>query len=344
MPRIIGGRARGRRLSVPEGPVRPTADRVREALFNVLEHRLGARIEGARVLDLFAGAGTLGLEALSRGAASVRLVEADRRVAGVLAENARRVGGDAQVVRARVERFLAGAAAPYDLVFLDPPYASGLAGPTLEHLAEGGWLAPGAVVCVEHRAGEAPPAPAGLATVFSRRYGDTEITILSRDVVMRTALYPGSFDPITNGHIDIVRRALRLFDRVVVAVACNIRKTPLFSDEERLAMIEEVFADEERVEVAGFTGLLVHYARRRGITTVIRGLRAVSDFEYEFQMASMNRRLDDEVDSIFMMTGEDHFFLSSSLIREVAANGGSVTGLVPPNVEARLRARFDNGR
>jgi pantetheine-phosphate adenylyltransferase len=344
MVRIIGGQARGRRLVVPDGPVRPTADRVREAIFNVLEHRLGVALEGARVLDLFAGAGTLGLEAYSRGAASVCLVEGDRRVADALAGNARRVDPEAgariRVVNARVERFLAGVATPFDLVFLDPPYDAGAAAPALESLVRGGWLAPGAVVLVEHRAGDAPAPPEGLATAFERRYGDTGVIAFSQETPMRVALYPGSFDPITNGHVDIVRRALKLFDRVVVAVACNIRKTPLFADADRVAMIEEVFAGEGRVEVATFSGLLVEYARQRGIPTVIRGLRAVSDFEYEFQMASMNRRLADEVDSIFMMTGEDHFYLSSSLIREVAANGGDVSGFVPPNVEARLRARF----
>jgi pantetheine-phosphate adenylyltransferase len=195
---------------------------------------------------------------------------------------------------------------------------------------------------VEHRAGHPPPSPENLATAFERRYGDTGVTVFSQEQepAMRIAVYPGSFDPITNGHIDIVHRSLKLFDRVVVAVACNIRKTPLFTDDERMAMIQEVFAGEDRVEVDGFTGLLVDYAHQRGFRFLIRGLRAVSDFEYEFQMASMNRRLSDQVDSIFMMTGEDHFYLSSSLIREVAANGGSVADFVPPTVEARLRARF----
>ncbi len=156
----------------------------------------------------------------------------------------------------------------------------------------------------------------------------------------RTALYPGSFDPITCGHVDIVRRGLAFFDRIVVTVAVNIKKTPTFSDDERIAMIRETFADEPRVEVAGFSGLLVDYARQHRIGAVLRGLRAMSDFEYEFQMASMNRRLTDEVDYVFMMTGEEHFFVSSSLVREVAANGGDVTGLVPEPVLRRLRQRF----
>ena len=157
---------------------------------------------------------------------------------------------------------------------------------------------------------------------------------------MRTALYPGSFDPITCGHVDIVRRGLEIFDRVLVAGAVNIKKTPTFSDAKRVAMIEETFDDEPRVEAVTFSGLLVDYARDRGIKAVLRGLRAVSDFEYEFQMASMNRRLTDSVDYVFMMTSEEHFYVSSSLMREVALNGGDVSGLVPDCVMRAFEERF----
>lgn len=156
----------------------------------------------------------------------------------------------------------------------------------------------------------------------------------------RLALYPGSFDPITNGHIDIVRRSLLVFDQVLVAVACNMRKVPTFTADERVEMIRETFAEEgDRVLVDTFQGLLVDYARQKQIRTVLRGLRAVSDFEFEFQMASMNRRLTDEVDYIFMMTSEEYFYVSSSLVREVALNGGDVTGLVPDAIKTRLDAR-----
>ncbi|MCB9541386.1 MAG: pantetheine-phosphate adenylyltransferase [bacterium] len=157
---------------------------------------------------------------------------------------------------------------------------------------------------------------------------------------MRVALYPGSFDPITAGHVDIIRRGLEIFDRIEIAVAVNIRKTPTFPDDERIEMLREVFAGEPRVEVVQFSGLLIDYARKRGIRSVLRGLRAISDFEYEFQMASMNRRLTDAVDFVFLMTSEEHYFVSSSLVREVAMNGGDVTGLVPESVARRLAARF----
>ena len=153
---------------------------------------------------------------------------------------------------------------------------------------------------------------------------------------MRTALYPGSFDPITEGHVDIIHRALEIFTHVEVGVAVNIKKTSTFSNEDRVAMIEETFADEPRVSAVTFSGLLVDYAVNRGISTVIRGLRAVSDFEYEFQMASMNRRLTDQVDFLFLMTSEEHFFVSSSLVREVALNGGDISRFVPEPVQRRL--------
>ena len=155
------------------------------------------------------------------------------------------------------------------------------------------------------------------------------------------ALYPGSFDPITSGHVDIVHRGLEIFDEIVIAVAQNIRKSPTFTFEERTQMICETFQGDERViTIPLSSGLLVDFAQTQGIRTVLRGLRAMSDFEYEFQLASMNRRLSDQVDYLFLMTSEEHYFISSSLIREVAINGGKVTGLVPAPVERALLARF----
>jgi pantetheine-phosphate adenylyltransferase len=156
---------------------------------------------------------------------------------------------------------------------------------------------------------------------------------------MRVAIYPGSFDPLTNGHLSLIQRGLEMFDRLVVAIVVNPKKTPMFSMEERRALIREAVPDE-RVEVDHFEGLLVEYARRRGVNVLLRGLRAVSDFDYEFQMANMNRKLAPKVETVFMMTGEDYFYISSQLVREVAMYGGSVKGLVPPNVLAKMTARF----
>jgi len=156
------------------------------------------------------------------------------------------------------------------------------------------------------------------------------------------AIYPGSFDPITNGHVDLVNRTLRVFDNVVVAIATNPDKDhSLFTVQERLQMIDEVFAGANgRVSADSFQGLLVDYAERKGATVVIRGLRAISDFEYEFQMAMMNHRLKPKLETFFMMTGESEFYTSSRLVKEVVSLGGNVAGLVPDNVLKKLKEKF----
>ena len=158
--------------------------------------------------------------------------------------------------------------------------------------------------------------------------------------VAHAVIYPGSFDPLTNGHLSLIHRALSMFDRLIVAVAHNPKKQPLFSVEERMELIREAIDNDPRVEVDSFEGLLVNYARSRKVKLILRGLRAVSDFEYEFQMANMNRTLDSEIETVFVMTGEDYFYVSSQIVREVAALGGDVSNLVPPNVLAKLHQRF----
>jgi pantetheine-phosphate adenylyltransferase len=156
----------------------------------------------------------------------------------------------------------------------------------------------------------------------------------------KIAVYPGSFDPITNGHLDILARGLELFDKVIVAIAHNIEKKALFSVEERKDLIRLSASDDGHVLVDSFEGLLVDYVKRVNARFVIRGLRAMSDFEYEFQMASMNRTLNKEMDTIFMMTSKDYFFISSRTIKEVASFGGCIKGLVPEVVEAKLKERY----
>jgi pantetheine-phosphate adenylyltransferase len=157
---------------------------------------------------------------------------------------------------------------------------------------------------------------------------------------MPIAIYPGSFDPLTNGHLSIIQRGLKMFDRLIVAIAVNPKKLPTFSMEERRELIRGACNDDPRVEVDSFSGLLVEYAQKRNIHVLLRGLRAVSDFEYEFQIANMNRKLAPSIETVFMMTGEDYFYISSNMVREVASFGGDVSGLVPPNVHEKLREKF----
>jgi len=157
---------------------------------------------------------------------------------------------------------------------------------------------------------------------------------------MRTAVYPGSFDPITNGHVDILQRSLAIFDRVIVAIAENIRKQPLFTFEERKDHIRAAIGDDARVEYDAFGGLLVEYCKKKQATTIVRGLRAIADFEYEFQFAHMNRRLAPGIDTMFLMTAEENFYVSSSLVKEVASLGGDVSGLVPEGVRKALERKY----
>lgn len=156
----------------------------------------------------------------------------------------------------------------------------------------------------------------------------------------RTVIYPGSFDPMTLGHIDIAQRGLKLFDRVILAIAVNRNKSHMFSLEERLDIAKQCLGHLPGIEFDVYDELLVHYCRRKGVNVLLRGLRAVSDFEYEFQLASMNRKLAGDIETVFMMTSEEHFYLSSNLVREIASYGGDVSELVPEPVLKALEKKL----
>ncbi len=157
----------------------------------------------------------------------------------------------------------------------------------------------------------------------------------------KIAIYPGTFDPFTNGHLDLVVRSLRAFDEVIVAVAPSLKKSPLFSLKERLSLIRKSLDSYERVKIEAFDGLLVDYVESKKGTAIIRGLRAVSDFEYELQMALMNRRLNPHIETVFMMPSEEYSFLTATIVKEIASLGGPVTQLVPPPVEKELKKKFN---
>ena len=364
--------------------MRPTSDRVREALFA----RLGA-LEGARVLDLYAGTGALGIEALSRGAAEATFVERAAASLAVLRSNiasldlesqARVLRGDALGVIRRL-----GRSGPcFDLVLADPPYASDDARPILEALRDAEIVADLGTVVLETSRRHPVPAVPGWRVASERRYGDTLVTELLPDRAIgagkppeqrpedrnekrkqtrtrtRTgnrdgrrhdarmtktrqhglALFPASFDPVTNGHLDIIHRAAAVFEDLVVAVATNVEKSGLFTVEERVEMLHSALDGRGGIRIMSFEGLLVDYARQIGARVLLRGLRAMSDFEYEFEMALMNRHLYPEIETLFMMTSQEFFYVSSSRLKELVRFGGNVDDFVPAEVAVRLREKL----
>jgi pantetheine-phosphate adenylyltransferase len=398
--RITGGTLARRLIDVPsaadKGTLRPTADKVREALFSSLQQRFG--VEGRDVADVCCGSGALGFEALSRGAASCTFVDVDARTMRVVQDNARALGVSdrCRFVVDDAARFLRSHPSSFDLVLCDPPYAMALHDEFRRGLAA--TPRAGGIVVVERAARAARAARAvqnagrrqggrdrpadeaadaddeplrGLSVVDERRYGDTRLLIAVRDgakaadattttasgvqqeTTMATAtnsanpgaphrsaaVYPGSFDPLTNGHIDIIERGLRMFDRLVVAVANNPQKTHYFSADERIALVRQSVGDRPGLEIEAFDGLVVDFARKKGVNVLLRGVRAVSDFEYEFQLAGMNRKLSG-VETVFMATSEESFYVASRLVREVAGFGGDVSSMVPPPVLAALTDRY----
>ena len=343
--RIVAGEARGIRLAaVPEG-VRPTADRVREALFN----SLGQFFDGGEVLDVYAGTGALGIEALSRGCEGATFVEKDGRAAALVRENLRltRFEGRGEVVRGDVRREverLVREGLEYRLIFADPPYriAASEIGEVLPLLLD--LLAPGGRVVVES-GDPLPPDLQESAKGASRRYGGTVVTIFERsEPTMNVAICPGSFDPVTSGHLDVIRRVSALFDHVVVAVGSNARKnTAKLPADDRVRLIEKVIKPLENVSVEIMEGLLVNFAREQGARVVVKGLRAGSDFESEFQQAQLNRKLYSEFETVFIMSAAEHSFLSSSAVREIAALGGSVEGLVPGEILETVQSSYYEG-
>jgi len=158
----------------------------------------------------------------------------------------------------------------------------------------------------------------------------------------KIVLYPGTFDPITKGHMDLVQRACRLFDKVIIAIAESSSKNPMFSMDERVNLVREIFKGNTQVQVEGFNGLLAHFAKEKNALAVLRGIRAVSDFEFEFQLANMNRHLDPDLESIFLTPSEKYSYISSSLVREVASLGGDITAFVDPIVQAALEQKFSD--
>jgi pantetheine-phosphate adenylyltransferase len=278
------------------------------------------------------------------------------------------IGNEARLLRgdaAAVVRRLARAGERFDLVFIDPPW-SDPAEPerTLRALATSGILAPGATLVVEAARGRALPPVAGLVVLDERRYGDTVIHRLTGGDPVRStieparseaamqdpdaaaehmvgrALFAASFDPLTNGHLDLIHRARAVFPELVVAVARNVAKQGTFTLDERLEILHAVLDDVPGIRITAFEGLLVDYARQIGARVLVRGLRAVSDFEYEFEMALMNKRMYPEIETLFMMTSQQFFYVSSSRLKELVRFGAAVDDFVPPVVAKKLQEKL----
>ena len=341
--RITGGKFRGRRLMGKGGPDRrPTTERVREAIFSILASRNA--LEDARVYDLFAGTGALGFEALSRGAAWALFVDHDRRALKAISEDMENLGltGCAEVEQADLRRGFSSEHHSATLVLLDPPYTqadlldSAVASRSRRTKCIGAGCVDYHRNCPEVCCGASRSIYCG-SRLSLRRHSRYPGEVRSS---MTIAIYPGSFDPITNGHVDIIKSGLVAFDKVIVGVLHNPHKAAFFSVDERMKLIREAFSGEERVEVDQFQGLLVDYCREKDVSVVLRGLRAVADFEYELQMANMNRRLNEGVRTVFIMANDDYFYVSSTLVKEVASLGGDISGLVPDPVAAKLYAKL----
>ena len=333
--RVITGTCRGRRLLEPVGrDVRPTADQVKEAMFNIIQFD----VEGRKVLDLFAGTGQLGIEALSRGAAECLFVDSARDSVRLVQENLRRCGLAARVLQCDALGILKSGE-KFDLIFLDPPYGSGLEAKAIETVKEFDILSRGGIMVVETR-----PETAGI------RY-DEDVPLREnqthghnqRKQLMQTAICPGSFDPITLGHLDVIRRASKMFERVVVCVVANPGKHCAITLEERCEQVRRVTASIPNVEVDMWEGLLVDYADRYENPVVVRGLRALSDFEYEFMMALTNKKLNSRVETVFLASDERYMYLSSTTVREIASYGGDISRFVPAEILDDLMIKL-NGR
>jgi pantetheine-phosphate adenylyltransferase len=344
--RVIAGSAKGTALHGATGRnLRPVLDRVKESMFGFL----GDRVEGARVLDLFAGTGSLGIEALSRGADHADFIEQHAATARAIKDNLERthLAEEGRVIAARLPRGLAAADGRYGLIFADPPFRidTRLLEGLFRLILDRGLLEEDGLLVYRHSPHARYEPPAEEWSLDERRdYGDSVVSVYSvapnegraEETSLNVAMCPGTFDPVTYGHLDVIMRVSRHFEKVYVAVAANPSKCPLFTIEERMAMLNESLSSVDNVEVIAFDSLLVDVAHSVGSCCIIKGLRAMSDFEFEFQMVQFNRQMDEEIETFFVMASPEYTYLSSSGLKEVASYGGTIEGLVPSSVEDRL--------
>jgi pantetheine-phosphate adenylyltransferase len=407
MPRIIAGSARSLRLTTVEGvQTRPTTDRIKETLFNILQNRIG----GTRFLDLFSGSGSIGLEALSRGADEAVFVESGRKQAECIKHNisVTRMEARCRLMNSDVLSAIAALdreGRPFDFIYMDPPYGSdyyrsvflalrdtSLVSAETTIIAEAdifhdfsflegdgyevtrvkeyktnkhvfasrsfggsgtsaslveGMEEDGNIDLRDVSGTPASPIEGRSEAIFTCTEGEEPVSIITNAPNLRNpgksqrvGVYPGSFDPITYGHLDVIERASRLFDRLIVGVLFNRSKKSLFSADDRVKMICGVTSHLTNVEVVSFEGLSIDFARSYGANVLVRGLRAVTDFEYELQMAQTNHAMCPDIDTIFLTTDLRYSYLSSSIVREVSAFGGDVSMFVPESIIPYLNEKL----
>ena len=332
--------------------LRPTSERVRETVFDWLTHLFGT-FEGRDVLDMFAGSGAMGLEAASRGADHVDWLDIHRPGIAGIRQVLVRLGGDEhkKAYVADAFRFLQDVPRCYDVIFIDPPFGLDMqvkaARAALNALKNEGLLY---VESPEELLSDEALASLGVVRVRSgsagrQRHGGADSSVKEREEEqkMTTAVYPGTFDPMTNGHVDLVRRASRIFEHVVVGVAESRKKRPLLSLDTRVRLARGLCGQFENVTVMSFNGLLKDFVAVNGAQVIIRGARAVSDFEYEFQMAGMNRQLMPDVETIFLTPSDQFQFVSGTFVREIAQlSPEDAARFVTPDVlEALIEACAD---
>ena len=342
--RVITGIARGRKLVTLEGEevVRPTTDRVKEAMFSIIQFD----IPGKSVLDLFAGSGQLGIEALSRGAEKAVFVDKSAEAFSVVKQNLKTCGlsDKATVINSDSFGFLRSTAEKFDIILIDPPYSRQMAETALS-LVDGVLKDGGIVMCETDYREDLPEEVGDIKKFKEYKYSKTKLTTYKKEfggVFLKTVICPGSFDPVTMGHLDIIRRSAKMFDKVIVVVMTNYHKKNnyAFTSEERVELLKRCTADMPNVDVDRYDGLLADYARRKEAVAIVKGLRAVSDFEYEFQQALTNKKLNNELETVFITTRAENMYLSSSVVKQVCELGGDISTFVPAEIREDIIKRI----
>lgn len=310
--RIVAGRYRGRKLTPPsDDSVRPTTDRIKETVFNILQWN----VEGARVLDLFAGSGALGIECLSRGAAEVVFADKSPASVALIRQNLKGIEGSYRVLTADFTGVLRSGEDKFDLIFIDPPYKSGLGELAVDAAFDLGRVAEGGTVVYEHSSELPFKCAREDVKVRTKVMGSVTVEFIRKKT---TGLVTGTFDPVTKGHMEVIEEALRLFDEVVVAVLVNPEKQCMFTPEERLALLNAALSDNTRVKTLYSEDYAVDVARRVGADKLVRGVRGEGDEAYENAMAEYNRA--HGFDTVFV-TPERYADVSSTRARELISKG-----------------------